>query len=165
MAVLNENGSSGNFVRSQAPKLCVLKNNLSLLPLSSFPLESQAFVVRTGRPLLPCTSLFHTDSFHISPALSFDFFIASSKNRKVCAITGSGCTCTTFVKVSLCSFLIRQVCQHLVECIPKCLRSHPWLKMWLWCYSYKPPYYRNRDIILSTVALKLKNISVFYYLY
>lgn len=72
---------------------------------------------------------------------------------------------TAFMKVSLCCFLIRRVCQRLIECIPKCVWSHPWLKMLLWCHSYKPPYYRNRDIILSTVALKIKSISVLYYLY
>lgn len=30
--VLNENGTSGNFVRSQALELCILQNNLFLLP-------------------------------------------------------------------------------------------------------------------------------------
>lgn len=161
MAVLNENGNSGNFVRSQALKLCILKNSLFLLPLSFFRLESHAFAVRAGGPALPCTTLFHTDSFHIHPVLSFDFFCLHLPRTGRCvpslSVAVSG---TTFMKVSLCCFLIRQVFQRLIECIPKCVWSCPCLKMLLWCHSYKPPYYRNRDINLTTGALKIKSISV-----
>lgn len=68
---------------------------------------------------------------------------------------------TTFIKVSICCFLIRQVFQHLIKCAHKCALSLPHLKKLLWHCSCKPPYYTNKGIILSTVALKVYFQSVF----
>lgn len=70
---------------------------------------------------------------------------------------------TTFRKVSLSCFLIRHVFSISLNCIPKYVWSHPCLKMLLSCHSYKPPYYRNRDIVLFIVALKVKSIPSLYY--
>lgn len=72
--VLNENGTSGNFVRSQALELCILQNNLFLLPWSSFPLEIQVFAARAGSPASPGPTLFHIDNIHIPSVLSFGIF-------------------------------------------------------------------------------------------
>lgn len=72
--VLNENGTSGNFVRSQALKLCILQNSLFLLPRSSFPLEIQVFAVNAGQP---CSLRSHIVSYrqlsHSSSAFIWDF--------------------------------------------------------------------------------------------
>lgn len=66
--ILNNDGSSGNLVRSQALKLCVLENSFFLLPWSSFSLEIQVFAVRAGSPTPPAPTLFHTDNSDIPPS-------------------------------------------------------------------------------------------------
>lgn len=73
--VLNEDGSSGNFVRSQALKLFILEGSLFLLPSSSFTLEIQVFAVRAGSSASPSPTWPHTDNFHLAPLLSFAFFV------------------------------------------------------------------------------------------
>lgn len=113
MAVLNRNGSSGNVVKSQALKLCVLKDALFLQPLS-FPLENHGCCVSWQTSRVPRCFI---ESFQAHPELSFDFIYLSQEQEGVCHLPGAGgcvpslsgaAPGTALTQVSLCFLISHQ---------------------------------------------------------
>lgn len=118
--VLNERGTAGNSVRSQALKLCVLANSLlfCLDPVSPWRARCLLWELEPCSPVPHCfiqTTCTFPQCFHLGFCLPLP---RTGRCEPSLSEAASGTAC--LMEVSLCCFLISKVCQHLIKPTPKC---------------------------------------------